>query len=122
MCHVPGVCSPSLFSCCHGNIANTHVNSVLSICASSFLTEVLTSRSDKCEVTTLFPVITVFSWMQSSVSVCSGSHFKGGRFIFIAPLDNHAAAFLYDFMAVWNSVCSIKTDVNLKVPGLNMWR
>lgn len=55
-----------------------------------------------------FLLITIFSSMQSSVtfvSACSGSHFKGGRFTFIAPLDNHAAAFLYDFTAEWNYVC-----------------
>lgn len=71
-----------------------------------------------------FLLITLFSSMQSSValvSACSGSR-KSRRFTFIAPLDDHAAAFLDDFTAVWNYGGSRKTDVNLKVPGLNMWR
>lgn len=115
---MPGVCSPSLFSRCHGNIANTNVNSVLSIRASSYLTEVLTNRSDNCEVTTLFPV-------NNSIFFDAQAHQSQPAVGLILKVAGFHLLLLWTTMLqlffmtsrLHGIVCSRKTDVNLKLPG-----
>lgn len=95
--------------------------------ASPYLAQVLTSRSDKCGVPTLFPVInSIFYSVELSGVIlkesCSGFGLKDGRFAFIAPLDVPAAACPHACAAVRNYICSAKTDVNFNLSVLNVWR